>query len=187
MQDLSWIIPLVVFIILLYFTISLSLKTGLIKDISTADPKPFSLSRTQLAFWTVVIASSYFYLLWIQNFDFEKVVLSPSALVLLGVSLTTTVGARLSDISDQEKLKSGSISSNHQNEDSEGFWTDILSDANGYSIARYQHVIFTVVMGVGFVVNAITEEKMIDFDENLLVLSGVSAVGYLGVKTQENK
>lgn len=181
-----WLIFLLVFIILLSITIRLSLKTDLIRDVSSASDKPFSLSKTQLAFWTVVITSSYFYLLYLADFDFSKVEFSNSALILLGVSISTAVGGRMIDVGDQDRLIKAKISSRHQDEESEGFWKDILSDANGYSIARYQHVVYTLVLGVGFIINVVINEKMIDFDPNMLTLAGVSSVGYLGIKRNEN-
>lgn len=184
---IDWIILLVTFFILLFTTIILSLKTDLIKDISTSNPKPFSLSRSQMAFWTVVIASTYVYLLVLHDFDYAKVVMSESAFILLGIGLGTTATARVMDNADQEKLSQGAIGACHQNDPSQGFWKDILSDKNGVSVARYQNVIFTIILGVGFIINTISKEVMINFDENLLILSGVSAAGYLGVKGLENK
>ena len=187
MEDYDWIIQLGVFVILLYVTISLSLKTDLIKDVSTGSPKPFSLSRTQLAFWTVVIASTYCFLLVLHNFDYTKVTMSESAFKLLGIGLGTAATAKVMDTSDQQKLQNNSITNCHQNDPSEGFWKDILSDGNGISIARYQNVIFTLIMGVAFVAYSIKKGEMTDFDSNILLLMGVSAGGYLGVKAQENK
>jgi hypothetical protein len=139
-----------------------------------------------MAFWTVIIAATYVYLLIKHDFDYEDVKMSESAFILLGIGLGTTATARVMDNADQKKLDQGAIQACHQNDASEGFWKDILSDKNGISIARYQNVIFTIILGVVFVVYS-KNGKMADFDTNMLLLTGASSAGYLGVKTQENK
>lgn len=68
---------------------------------------------------------------------------------------------------------------------SEGFFRDIVSDANGASFPRFQMLGWTVVLTVVFVRGVYTELAMPTFDLTLLGLMGLSAATYLGMKTNE--
>src|SRR6202000_2037057 len=73
-------------------------KYFMLRDNSTAVPRPYSFSRVQLAWWTVIVLASF-----ISIFISRGVApdLSTSTLYLLGISSATTVGATLIDLSDQ--------------------------------------------------------------------------------------
>jgi hypothetical protein len=68
----------------------------------------------------------------------------------------------------------------------EGFLTDILSDANGISFHRFQMAVWTLVLGIFFVVQALGRLAMPEFDQTLLALMGISAATYVGFKIPEN-
>jgi len=163
----------------------LAIKTDLLKDISTATPKPYSLARTQLAFWTLVIFCSFVYLWHGTNIGVE---IGTTALTLLGVSSATTVVAGTIDAADRRTAQIAASAPNlKQNGASRGFLWDILSDSNGIAVHRVQNVLFTVVMLIAFVMEVWTHSKMPEFSNTLLTLSGVSAASYIGVKLSENK
>ena len=64
------------------------------------------------------------------------------------------------------------------------FW-DICSDADGLSIHRLQAVAWTGLLGVVFVASIARRISMPVFDDNLLLLMGVSSAGYLALKPNE--
>ena len=186
----------------------------LLKDISDAAHKPYSYSRVQLAFWTIIVFSGFIsvYLMTgrIPTFD-------TSTLILLGISAGTTVTASVIDTSDQSKNIPLSQDSNGKN-----LILDILSDNNGISIHRLQTVLFNLVIGAWFIQhtnielgNLCTEllkcagvpdvhacqlpilDKFVPdlvankimpvMSDNNLILLGVSAGTYAALKTNENK
>jgi hypothetical protein len=68
---------------------------------------------------------------------------------------------------------------------SEGFLTDILSDANGVSFHRFQMAVFTVVLGFVFIRGVYDDLAMPEFNQTLMGLLGLSAGTYLGLKIPE--
>jgi hypothetical protein len=146
------------------------------------DPKaPFSLARTQLAFWTVIIVSSFLYLLF--KFHFQIPGFSNVNLILLGISVGATATAKVIDDSQKEN---GNLS---QDNPSDGFLKDILSDKSGVSIHRLQNVLWTFVVGIIYiqfvaVAGALPDESVLT--NNMLILMGISTGTYVGVKTMEN-
>ena len=70
---------------------------------------------------------------------------------------------------------------------SENFWKDILTDANGITLHRFQIVIWTVVLGVLFVYGVYRELAMPQFSATLLALMGISSGTYLGFKIPERQ
>jgi hypothetical protein len=68
---------------------------------------------------------------------------------------------------------------------SENFFRDIVSDANGVSFHRFQVVAWTVVLSVVFMKDVMLGLAMPDFNATLLGLQGLSAATFLGLKTTE--
>jgi len=68
---------------------------------------------------------------------------------------------------------------------SEGFLTDILSDANGISFHRFQIFAWTVVLTIIFIKEVYENLAMPVFNTTLLGLLGLSAGTYLGLKIPE--
>jgi hypothetical protein len=137
---------------------------------------PFSLGRTQLAFWTLIVVGSYLGI-WVITHDFST--LTPSIIALLGISIVGTGAAKMIDANQGLRGKYTGIAS-------EGFFTDILSDRNdGVSIHRLQMVLWTVVFGWIFIREVIVDLKMPSFDEVQLGLMGISTAGYLLLKAKE--
>jgi hypothetical protein len=183
----------------------------LLRNVSDAAKKPYSYSRVQLAWWTVIIISSFIsvYLLTGQLPTFNN-----STLILLGICAGTITTATMIDASDQAKGIPLS-----QDEEGQNFILDILSDKNGVSIHRLQTVIFNVVIGAWFIqhmgvelsnvtdsldkcsgaadaiancrtaiINGIINSPNVFpvISSNNLILLGVSAGTYAAIKTTEN-
>lgn len=69
---------------------------------------------------------------------------------------------------------------------SNGFIKDILGDSNGnIGLHRFQMAIWTVVLGIMFVVGVVAELTMPEFSATLLATMGISAGTYLGFKFPE--
>ncbi len=163
-------------------------KFGMLRDSSIATPKPFSYSRVQLAWWTVIIFSSIISILFLHK---GMPAIYNSTLYLLGISSATTVFARAIDTSDQ----TNSTSLRHQDSSSGvNFFMDILSDENGISMHRFQAVLFNLLFGGWFIYNVIYNLSLQNIDNiipdiqaNYLVLLSLSSVTYAAVKTSENR
>jgi hypothetical protein len=68
---------------------------------------------------------------------------------------------------------------------SEGWFTDVVSDADGVSFHRFQLVVLTFVLGIVFVHGVWRDLTMPEFDQGLLGLLGLSSLSYLGLKVTE--
>jgi hypothetical protein len=182
----------IVFTALLLLVLFLNAKYGMLRDDSTlVIKKPYSFARTQLTWWSVIVLSSFIAVFFARG---EILTFNVSALILLGISATTTISARLTDLSDKTNISSDQIS---QNQPGDNFLIDILSDKNGVSINRLQTVIFNFVIGAWFIhkmlINIVTCPQL-DLNSILpiiepsnLILLGLSSGTYAAMKTTENK
>jgi hypothetical protein len=155
----------------------LAKDTDFIRDKSTAIKKPYSLSKTQLAFWSFIVIVCVVFI-WIKTNILPP--LEGSTLILLGISIGTSVGATIIDFGDSGVKR-------HQDDPSAGFLKDILSNKDGISVHRFQMVIWTVVLAMIFVSHALGAHELKDFHNNYLALMGISNGAYLGLKIPENK
>jgi hypothetical protein len=67
------------------------------------------------------------------------------------------------------------------------YFTDILSDANGISLNRFQFFVWTIVFGLMFGYTVITSLQMPTLDDKWLLLMGISGGTYLGFKFPTQK
>jgi len=65
------------------------------------------------------------------------------------------------------------------------FLKDILSDATGVTLHRFQMLVWTVVLGIVFALQVYRNLAMMDFSPELLVLQGISGGTYLSLKMPE--
>jgi hypothetical protein len=166
-------------------------KWCLLRDLTQPKPQPYSWSRVQLAWWTVIILSAFIAIIWKGHADpsgawvHDAVDLPRSAVVLLGISSLTTITARTMD-ANSDVVHTGN---------GESFFLDILSDHNGVSIARFQTVVFNFVFGIWFIAetaqrlaaNAPADTIMPPITDNNLILLGMSSAAYAAMKLTENK
>ncbi|SHJ37211.1 hypothetical protein SAMN02745146_2950 [Hymenobacter daecheongensis DSM 21074] len=176
-----WLVTALVFIGLIW----LAIRTDIIKDQSTHEKRPYSLARTQIAWWTLVVLAAFLHLYVYTN---EMPTLTDATLVLLGISAGTFAGARLVDQSQAEAQR-------HQSTvGSRGFFYDLMSDGsdrynsgrNGISVHRFQLLIWTLVLTILFLRYTLRNLDMPKFDDNLLLLMGISNGTYLLLKIPEN-
>ena len=148
-------------IVLLLIVLILAIKTDILRNVvfdpasftalaaNIKAPKPgYSLSRTQFAFWTIIIIGSAIYI-WIFRCACSLNVpmnIDPVNLELLGVSTATIAFGKAIDSSQQNSTAASTVSA-QQNQPSKGFLIDILSDETGISIHRLQNVLWSLVIG----------------------------------------
>jgi hypothetical protein len=90
--------------------------------------------------------------------------------------------AKVAKVVEKEKLSSQLKKLRNE---SESFWLDILSDADGVSFHRFQIAAWTIVLGGIFAVSVYQNLAMPTFDPTLLTLLGISSGTYLGMKVAE--
>jgi hypothetical protein len=118
------------------------------------------------------------------------------ALRRAGASILADLANRISDLPDFASLipkvsevtieKNTAISRYRKlTNQSESWFIDILSDANGVSFHRFQLFSWTLILGGVFIGGAYLELNMPVFDTTLMGLLGLSAATYLGLKVPE--
>ncbi len=190
-------IYLLVLLLFLVVIIFLQKKYHLLADSGiNAANRAYSLSRTQLVWWSYIVLSTIVAIV-IGSGKLPK--LSESTLVLLGIGALTTISSRLTDISDDKKAAGNGTTAQISRNDSTGnFFLDILSDNEGVSIHRLQSVVFNLVFGIWFMYKVMIEIKGIspditginhmipNFDKSNLIMMGISSGTYIALKTTEN-
>lgn len=132
---------------------------------------PYSLARTQMAFWLFLTLAGFIFL-WLTMGLYLGLITS-GILVLLGINAATGLASiKMNDDKDMHST-------------SKSFLTDIISDGEGPTLHRVQVVAWTIVLGIIFVWNVFWNFNFVNFDTNLLLLVGVAQSMYLGFKWQE--
>lgn len=183
-------IYLVVFLMCVAIFVRLAQRTNIIR--APMGPPgggvpPYSLSRFQLAFWFILVAAGYM-LVWIVTGELDTI--TQSILALIGIGSGTALGAALIDTPNvsQQGTDTAPPPPPPPAQASRGFLTDILSDpAGGVSIHRFQMFVWTLILGIIFVVSVYRELSMPEFSATLLGLMGISSGTYLGFKFPEKK
>lgn len=227
------------FVLALILFVWLARASGIIRDPCPELPapkRPYSLGRTQMAFWFFVVAISYVFI-WMITSDLES--LTDSALGLIGISAGTALGAAVvgsskrkgveSKCKDLEKEKAvletrlneelgpqiaaspqpanlselkreqaekktrldqvnkeiQDLTASITPQETEGFLIDILTDADGISLHRFQIAVWTIVLGFIFTVSIYSSLAMPQFSGTLLALMGISGGTYIGFKFPE--
>lgn len=133
--------------------------------------RPYSLGRTQMAFWFFLVVVAFVYI-WLVTGSSESV--TPSVLGLMGIGAGTALGAAVIDSNKQPAEMT-----------SQTFLRDVLTDKNGYSFHRFQMFVWTIVLGALFVYSVWSRLAMPAFSGTLLALLGISGGTYLGFKIPE--
>jgi hypothetical protein len=176
---------LCVFAGLLIGFLALAVQSDVLRDpgrpLAGGVRKPYSLSRTQAAWWLFLVLASYLFIGIITG-DFSTTI-TGTVLGLLGISAGTVVGSAVIDAGKPPTpALPGTPASPPQNE---YWWMDIISDANGVSFHRFQIAAWTFVLGLIFITQVYKVLAMPTFDGSLLALLGISAGTYLGLKIPE--
>ncbi len=156
--------------------IRLSRSTELLRSSSAdglnASPTaPYSLARVQAAFWFFLVLSAYVFL-WMVTEELDTI--TDSVLALIGIGSGTALGAAMIDSNGSP---SRAVSS--------GFWNDLLEGPSGLAFHRFQMVVWTLLLGLIFVLAVYRSLAMPEFSATLLGLLGISSGTYLGFKFPE--
>jgi hypothetical protein len=234
--SLLWLALLICLLVALWW---LAVKHNLLRD--GPSPCPYSLGRSQMAWWFVLIISGYV-MIWLISGDHDTI--TSSLVALMGISSGTALGAVLiestsgsgalsqaatdrlalqaaqqnaqqnvataqkavdvapADAVAQKQLADAQaalavanaklLAVNNQLNGivaapkTRGFLRDILSDSNGtVGLHRFQIVVWTIVLGIIFLVSVVTQLSMPEFSATLLATMGISSGTYLGFKFPE--
>ena len=173
---------------------------------------PFSLGRSQMAFWFLLVIVCLVSTL-VATGGLER--LPPQVLVLLGISSATGFASRVIN-----NTKRANLTAEHNALETamqanapafllgggaarlqkianalqlpspstwKDFLTDICSDGDGISIYRVQVVFWTLVLGGVFVWTVTQVVAMPEFPEGLLTLLGISNGTYVALKVPESQ
>jgi hypothetical protein len=239
-----WAVAAAVAILLVLVAVwAAAARTNILKDslLPQLAPKeqPFSLGRSQMAFWFTLIFGAFvalYVLLWDYN------TLTTQALVLMGLSGATTIFAVAIDAAKDtpigaanETLRAIGINTyrdvvqleleisvrqialkNTPATDtaailklqteitdrlnkkrawyeitrpfvSAGWYRDLTTDINGPALHRLQMFVWTLAIGVLFVVDVYRNLALPQFSTTLLALMGITNAGYLGFKYPEQQ
>ena len=178
----------IIFVAIVAIFSVLAHKSDLLRD-SGPQPaqggrKPYSLARTQGAWWFFLILASYLFIGIITG-DFSTTI-TTTVLGLLGISAGTLVGSAFVD-AGKAAATTAAGAPPPPTPPSEYWWVDILSDANGVSFHRFQMAVWSLVLGIIFVIQVYQLLAMPTFSGTLLSLMGISAGTFLGLKIPEPK
>ena len=165
--------------------VALARRTALLRD--RPDPglppgrlPPYSLARFQFAFWSFLVIAAYLFI-WLITTELDTI--TGSVLALLGIGSGTALGSRLIDTNKPPAEAPAPVKGTI----SHGFLRDVLSDAQGISLYRFQLFVWTLVLGVIFVASVYNGLAMPQFNPTLLGLMGISSGTYLGFKVPEGR
>lgn len=209
----------VVMLIMLLILLWAAFKKALLRDYNPAEPdhrkRTFSLSRTQLAFWSVLIIGGYCFLYLVTGQFVGH--LNNTVLILLGISVGTTalaglVGGAQRDAQNQAAQNAAAANAGAPNagagnapaagagaanspppalalsvshQPSQGFLTDLLSDSQGVNLHRLQMFVWTLVFGVVFLSQLFGRFAFPVFDQTTFLLMGISSGTYVFFKRAE--
>lgn len=165
-----WIWGGAVVLLLLAFA---GLKNNILKDDNNLY---YSLGRAQLFYWTLLVLVAYLTICFTTDTLPD---LPLSVLAILGISVSTTAVSKLVENKNKVSIPID------KNAKSEGFILDILSDGSSINIQRFQNVAFNLFFGVIFLQKTFTNHIMPDFDQNVLILMGISSGTYAALKNTE--
>ena len=163
--------------------IRLARSTDILRDPQVAllpagASRPYSLARCQMAFWFFLVMSGVF-AIWLVTGEYNHTV-TQQTLVLLGISAATGLSATAID-RNKENVPSA-VPPVHTT-----FFNDLLTDSNGLTFYRYQMLLWTLILGIFYIVSVYRTATTPDFDANLLTLMGISSGTYLGFKLPEKQ
>ena len=150
-----------------------ALKFNILKDDNNLY---YSLGRTQLFFWTLLVLIAYLSICFKTDTLPD---LPLSILAILGISVSTTAITKVIENKNKVEIPVDKSAK------SEGFFLDILSDGTSINIQRFQNVAFNIFFGIVFLQKAFGNHIMPDFDQNVLILLGISSSTYAILKNTE--
>ncbi len=203
-------VALVGFIVVLVLFLWLAKVSNMIRDpVPVAGRCPYSLARSQMAWWFFLVLGGFLFLILLTGGLPE---IPGSILGLMGISAGTFLAAEFVGAGNQDAAGSPSATAKPKpetdtdpsNQDAAGsgdpstdpaatpppdslrqYFLDILAGPGGLAFHRFQIAVWTLALGIIFMVKVSQNLAMPDFDANLLGLMGISAGTYVGFKFPE--
>ena len=168
---------------------------------------PFSLGRTQMAWWFFIIVGSFLFI-FVSNCNLTEII-NEQALILIGISASTGISSVFIDdgkkhLSVEEIERISSLKRKLDNSQlearqrikieneiksiipcSSGWLKDITTTRDGVNFYRFQIFVWTLILGIIFLFIVWEHLHFPEFDSHLLTLQGISAGTYLGFKFPE--
>src|SRR5436190_11896269 len=136
-------------------------------------PQPYSLGRTQMAWWFFLVVLSYTYI-WLCLGDRDTI--PTSVLGLMGIISATALAAMFI------------TPKNAAPRNTEDFWRDLAAyDQGTIALDRLQIVVWTLILSGIFLTSVIWELTMPEFSATLLALMGISSGTYIGFQFPQAK
>jgi hypothetical protein len=155
--------------------ITLGITTNVIRE--GGKEGPYSLSLTQLMFWTVLVIAAFIYTMVLTDIPSG---FNTSVLLMLGISVSTTGAASFID----NRFKKENVD---VKKPSRGFIRDIFTvDGYDYSVQRIQAAAWNLVLALYFIIFTIVNKRMPEFNSTVLFLAGITSVAYISSKGPEN-
>ncbi len=190
--------------LVLALLVHLSRNTALLRDPHAPPPPgaraPYSLARFQLAFWSFLVVAAYVFL-WMITEELDTI--TGSVLGLLGIGAGTALGSSVIDAGKEAKAEAAASAEAAPAvpaaraasapiaplaaSASQGFLRDLLQDAEGVSLYRFQMFVWTLVLGIIFFASVYEKLAMPSFSPSLLGLMGISSGTFLGAKFPEDR
>ncbi|AXE31860.1 hypothetical protein DK842_19335 [Chromobacterium phragmitis] len=155
-------------------------KTDLLRDRGTlasgvaSGQQTYSLARSQLIWWTFLVAIISGWLLLTTN---NLPAPTAEVLGLLGISVATSGAASLID------APSGASPGPLRH--SRGWAQDVLDDGQGISVHRYQALLANAGIGIAFLYKSVQQQGFYQIDASWLAVLGLSSAMYVGMKSRE--
>ena len=166
-------------LILLVASMIAVIGTGMVRE--GGPGTPYSLGKTQMAFWGLLVAISFLGV-WLIEYRMERI--PAQVLTLMGISGVTGLGSVMINRKPAPAGAPGPAVAAPPH--SWKMWfLDIISDGDGVSFHRFQVVIWTLILGSVFAWTVANTCAMPEFENTLLVLMGISNGLYLGFKIPE--
>ncbi len=146
------------------------------KDTIQPQERAYSLSRTQVAVWTLLVVYAYLFI-WLITGEYNTEV-PRTILAILGLSAGTYMAAATVD---KGKEKNTTVAKN------ESVVTDLFTTSGGASLHRVQFGLWSIALMIVFIATVYDTLAMPQFDASLLGLMGISSAAYAGMKIPENK
>lgn len=136
----------------------------------------YSLAKLQFALWSLVVLGA-FLVIWLTTGKLDS--LNASVVAVLGISAGTTVGDRLMRPAGPP-VAPAAARAPPAPPSMRDFLNDLVCDASGHSIARFQMLAWTVALIGVFLLDVLDDLAMPVMGAELLYLLGLSSGTYLG-------
>ncbi|WP_146214694.1 hypothetical protein [Azospirillum thermophilum] len=167
--------------------------------------RPYSLSRFQLLWWSAIVIACYAGIVTVTG---SMNTVTTGTMALMGIVGGTSVLAAFQDnrpspdddrraafitqylaAAQASPPDSGAMKTALAEiyPSSQGWLSDLVSDAHGYSIHRFQLLVWTIVLGLTFLYEVTRTLGMPELSTELLALTGISNGTYFGFKVQEQQ